>query len=71
MGSTQKWGIMRYLKWAGVENAIKVGRALIEVGQIQAGSDVITPFTDEEGESKEFYQKYQEIINAIADISRN
>ena len=71
MGSTQKWGIMRYLKWAGVDNAIKVGRALIEVGQIQAGSDVITPFTDEEGESKEFYQKYQEIINAIADISRN
>ncbi len=71
MGSTQKWGIMRYLKWAGVDNAIKVGRALIEVGQIQAGSDVITPFTDEEGESKEFYKKYQEIINAIADISRN
>jgi len=70
-GSTQKWGIMKYLKWAGVENAIKVGRALIEIGSIETGSDVITPFTDAEGESREFYIKYQEIIDAIADLSRD
>ena len=62
---------MRYLKWAGVENAIKVGRALIEVGQIQAGSDVITPFTDEEGESKEFYSRYGDFIGAIENLSCN
>ena len=70
-GSTQKWGIMKYLKWAGVENAIKIGRALLEVGSIETGSDIITPFTDAEGESKEFYIKYQEIIEAIADLSRD
>tara|TARA_B100001113_G_scaffold111216_1_gene90296 strand:- start:5146 stop:6348 length:1203 start_codon:yes stop_codon:yes gene_type:complete len=70
-GSTQKWGIMKYLKWAGVEKAIRVGRALIEIGSIETGSDVITPFTNAEGESREFYIKYQEIIDSIADLSRD
>ena len=64
-------GDYEYLKWAGVENAIKIGRALLEVGSIETGSDIITPFTDAEGESKEFYIKYQEIIEAIADLSRD
>ena len=32
---------------------------------------VITPFTEEEGESYEFYLKYPEIIDSIADLSRN
>ena len=70
-GSTQKWGIMKYLKWAGVDNAIKVGRALLEIGSIETGSDVITPFTDQEGESREFYIQYQEIIDSISELSQN
>ena len=70
-GSIQKWGIMKYLRWAGIENAIAIGRKLIESGSIESGSDVITPFTDEEGESYEFYIKYPEIIDAIADLSRD
>ena len=37
----------------------------------ESGSDVITPFTEEEGESYEFYVKYPEIIDSIADLSRN
>ena len=32
--------------------------SLIENGSIEAGDDVITPFTDEKGESKEFYENY-------------
>ena len=70
-GSIQKWGVMKYLRWAGIENAINIGRKLIESGSIEAGDDVITPFTDEKGESKEFYENYADIIDAIADLSRN
>ncbi len=70
-GSTQKWGLMKYFRWVGIENAIAVGRKLIEYGSIKPGSDVVTPFTEEEGESYEFYIKYPEIIDAIADLSRS
>ena len=28
-GSTQKWGVIKYIRWAGIENAINVGRKLI------------------------------------------
>ena len=70
-GDTQKWGLMKYFRWVGIENAIAVGRKLIEYGSIKPGSDVVTPFTEEEGESNEFYIKYPEIIDAIADLSRS
>lgn len=70
-GDIQKWGIMKYLKWAGVENAINLGRILIENGAIESGSDVVTPFTDEEGESKEFYSVYGDFIGAIENLSCN
>jgi hypothetical protein len=62
---------MRYLKWAGIENAINMGRKLIENGSISAGTDVITPYTNEDGESYEFYIKYPEVIESIVDLSRN
>ena len=70
-GDVQKWGPMSYLKWAGVDNAIKVGRRLIENGVIESGTNVITPFTDKEGESKEFYSKYGDFIGAIENLSCN
>ena len=70
-GSIQKWGIMKYLRWAGIENAISIGRKLIESGSIEPGTDVISPVTAEDGESYEFYLQYPEIIDSIADLSRN
>ena len=70
-GSIQKWGIMKYLRWAGIENAISIGRKLIESGSIEPGTDVISPVTEEDGESYEFYLQYPEIIDSIADLSRN
>jgi len=70
-GSVQKWGIMKYLKWAGIENAINIGRILIDSGSIEPGNDVVTPFTDEQGESKEFYENYGDVIGAIANLSRD
>jgi CubicO group peptidase (beta-lactamase class C family) len=70
-GDVQRWGVMKYLRWAGVQNAINLGRILIENGAIEAGSDVITPFTDAEGESKEFNARYGDIIDAIENLSCN
>ena len=70
-GDVQKWGPMSYLKWAGVDNAIKLGRKLIENGVIESGNNVITPFTDKEGESKEFYSRYGDFIGAIENLSCN
>ena len=70
-GDVQKWGIMKYLRWAGIENAIKIGRTLIESGSVEVGTDIVSPTTEERGESKEFYEKYEEIIDSIADLSRN
>ena len=62
---------MKYLRWAGVENAISIGRMLLDSGSIEAGSDITSPVTNENGASKEFYQNYGEIIDAIADLSRD
>jgi len=70
-GDIQKWGIMKYLKWAGVENAINLGRVLIENGAIEPGSDLVSPFTDKEGESKDFYAIYGDFIGAIENLSCN
>jgi len=42
---------------------------LIENGAVESGSDVITPFTDEEGESKEFNARYGDFIDAIENLS--
>ena len=70
-GSTQKWGVIKYIRWAGIENAINVGRKLINSGSIEPRNDDITPVTDEEGESKEFYENYANVIDAIADLSRD
>ena len=36
---------------------------------LKSGSDVITPFTDSEGESKEFNDLYGDFIGAIEDLS--
>ena len=68
-GDVQKWGPMKYLKWAGVDNAVKIGRSLIEKGVIESGSNVITPITDLEGESKEFYVRYEDFIDGIENLS--
>ena len=70
-GSFQKWGIMKYLRWAGVENAINIGRKLIEVGSIEPGTDVITPVTNAEGESYEFYLRYPEFVELISGLSKD
>jgi hypothetical protein len=46
-------------------------RTLLDLGIIKEGTDVVTPITEEIGESKEFYQDYEKIIDAMADLSRD
>ena len=70
-GDIQKWGPLKYFRWMGVSHAVKTARALLDLGVVSEGTDVATPVTDEEGESKEFYEQYAEIIDAMADLNRN
>jgi CubicO group peptidase (beta-lactamase class C family) len=70
-GDVQKWGAMKYFRWAGVDAAVIAAKALLDLGLVKEGPDVNTPITENEGISKEFYEKYPEIIDAIADLSRS
>ena len=71
-GSVQKWGILGYIvSWMGVETAIGVSRFLINTGIIKRSTNVNTPNTEAEGSSKEFYEQYGEIVEAMADLSRD
>ena len=70
-GDIQKWGPLNFFRWAGVEPAVAAARMLLDLGLIREGPDVNTPITDDSGTSKEFYEKYQEVVDAIADLSRD
>ena len=70
-GDIQKWGPLKYFRWMGVDHAVKTARTLLDLGVVKEGSDVVAPVTEEEGESKEFYDQYAEIIDAMADLNRN
>ena len=70
-GDIQKWGPLNFFRWAGVGPAVAAARMLLDLGLIREGPDVNTPITDDSGTSKEFYEKYQEVIDAIADLSRD
>jgi len=70
-GDIQKWGPLQYFRWAGVSTAVMTARTLLNLGIIKEGTDVVAPITEKMGESKEFYQKYDQIIDAMADLSKN
>ena len=69
-GEVQNFGPLRFLKFLGSVNAaLGVSRFLYDIGLIdfEKGS-VQTPYTLAEGESKEFYEKYVEIVDTIATL---
>ena len=71
-GSVQNWGLFnRYNKIKDVDRLINVLRFYIDVGLLDLSKDVETPITLDEGYSKEFYQNYGEIIDLIANLSRD
>jgi CubicO group peptidase (beta-lactamase class C family) len=71
-GSVQNWGLFnRYNKIKDVDRLINLLRFYIDVGLLDLSTDVETPITLDEGYSKEFYQNYGEIIDLIANLSRD
>jgi len=62
---------LNFFRWAGVTQAVIAAKLLLDLGLVVEGDDVNTPITDDEGTSKEFYEKYQEVVDAIADLSRD
>ena len=69
-GEVQNFGPLRFLKFLGSVNAaLGVSRFLYDIGLIdfEKGS-VQTPYTLAEGESKEFYEKYVEIVETMATL---
>ncbi len=72
-GDVQDWGPLGYLRFLGsVERAINFSRFLIWLGLIDIdGGSVVIPYTEEDGESKEFYENYVTIVERIADLEKD
>jgi CubicO group peptidase (beta-lactamase class C family) len=70
-GSKQDWGILERFNVSDIERFLKISRFLEAIGLLDMDDDIKTPNTRSEGESEEFYASYPEIIDAMADLSRN
>ena len=69
-GSIQDWGILgRRSKVRNIDRRIKMIRIMDKIGLIDLSNDIKTPTTQADGESKEFYENYGEIIDSIANLS--
>ena len=68
-GSQQNWGFLKYIDVDNVDLWIDVLRFLHGIGIIDLQSDITTPNTFKDGESKEFYTNYGEIMDAISSLS--
>ena len=69
-GSKQDWGILERFNVSDIERFLKISRFLEAIGLLDMDDDIKTPNTRSEGESEEFYASYAEIIDAMADLSR-
>ena len=70
-GSKQDWGILERFNVKDIERFLKISRFLEAIGLLDMDDDIKTPNTRSEGESEEFYLSYPEIIDAMADLSRD
>jgi CubicO group peptidase (beta-lactamase class C family) len=69
-GSVQDWGMLgRRSKVRNIDRRIKMLRIMDKIGLIDLSNDVKTPTTQADGESKEFYENYGEIIDSITNLS--
>ena len=69
-GSRQNWGFLKYIDVDNVDLWIDVLRFLHGIGIIDLQSDITTPNTFKDGESKEFYSNYGKIMDAISSLSK-
>ena len=68
-GSVQDWGRYNRMEVKNIGRWLKVTRFLEKVGILNQ-DDIKTPNTRKDGESTVFYEKYGEIIDSMADLSR-
>ena len=60
---------MRFFSWIGDLTLLrKLGERLTSMGLIDVGGDFSTPYTFEDGISKEFFTDYPAIVDAFADL---
>ena len=69
-GSKQDWGPIRDYEISNMGRFLRFFKFLERIGWYNVERDIKSPVTLEDGESKEFYENYNEIIDAIADLSR-
>ena len=68
-GSIQDWGRLSRIEVKNIGRWMKVTRFLEKIGLLDV-EDLKTPNTRSDGESKEFYENYGQIIDAMSDLSR-
>lgn len=70
-GSVQDWGSLSYINWLGsVEFRRKAAEILDAWGIIELNSAIKTPVTYDDGTSKEFFENYSTIIDALIDVGK-
>jgi len=70
-GSVQDWGPLNYINWLGsVKFRRKAAVALDYLGIIELNSAIKTPVTYDDGTSKEFFEHYSAIVDALVDVSK-
>ena len=70
-GSVQDWGLLKYINWVGsVDFRLKVAGWLESMGVIEMNNAIKTPITYDDGTSKEFFERYSDIIDALVDVSK-
>ena len=70
-GSVQDWGLLKYINWIGsVDFRLKAAAWLDSMGVIEMNNSIKTPITYESGTSKEFFENYNKIIDALVDVSK-
>ena len=68
----QNWGLFnRYNKIKDVDRLVNLLQFYIDNNLLDLSKDIESPLTLDEGYSEEFYQNYGEIIDSIANLSRD
>ena len=71
-GSVQNWGLFnRYNKIKDVDRLVNLLQFYIDNNLLDLSKDIESPLTLDDGYSEEFYESYGEIIDSIANLSRD
>ena len=70
-GSRQDWGALNYVNWIGsIDFRRTIAEFLGSLGLIEVRVQIKSPVTLDDGASKEFFDNYSVIVDALVDIGR-